>query len=65
MTFTCSVTKRTVTRAALETRDDLASLHRELAANVPFRGARSGAAGTPADRNVELRIAPPFPLTCL
>ncbi len=54
-----------VARAALETRDDLASLHRELAANVPFRGARSGAAGTPADRNVELRIAPPFPLTSL
>jgi hypothetical protein len=50
---------------ALETGDDLASLHRELAANVPFRGARSGAAGTPADRNVDLRIAPPFPLACL
>jgi hypothetical protein len=48
--------------AALDSRDDLASLHRELAANVPFRGARSGAAGTPADRNVELRITPPFPL---
>jgi hypothetical protein len=40
----------------------LASLHRELAANVPFRGARSDAAGTPGDRNVELRVAPPFPL---
>ena len=51
-----------VVPAALDTRDDLASLHRELAANVPFRGARSGAAGTPADRNVELRITPPFPL---
>jgi metallophosphoesterase (TIGR03767 family) len=51
-----------VAPAALETRDDLASLHRELAANVPFRGARSGAAGTPADRNVELRVFPPFPL---
>ena len=51
-----------VAPAALDTRDDLASLHRELAANVPFRGAHSGAAGTPADRNVELRIAPPFPL---
>jgi len=34
----------------------------ELAANVPFRGAGSSAAGTPADRNVELRITPPFPL---
>jgi hypothetical protein len=51
-----------VVPAALDTCDDLASLHRELAANVPFRGARFGAAGTPADRNVELRITPPFPL---
>jgi metallophosphoesterase (TIGR03767 family) len=50
---------------ALETCDDLASLHRELAANVPFRGARSGAAGTPTDRNVELRITAPFPLASL
>jgi metallophosphoesterase (TIGR03767 family) len=47
----------------LETGDGLASLHRELAANVPFRGARSVAAGTPGDRNVELRITLPFPLT--
>jgi metallophosphoesterase (TIGR03767 family) len=54
-----------VARTALETVDDLASLHRELAANVPFRGAASAAAGTPADRNVELRIAPPFPLASL
>jgi len=51
-----------VAPASLETCDDLASLHRELAANVPFRGAHSGAAGTPGDRNVELRITPPFPL---
>jgi hypothetical protein len=49
--------------ASLETRAGLASLHRELAANVPLRGAGSGAAGTPADRNVELRVTPPFPLT--
>jgi hypothetical protein len=48
--------------ASLETRDGLASLHRELAANVPLRGAHSSAAGTPSDRNVELRITPPFPL---
>ena len=47
---------------SLETGDGLASLHRELAANVPFRGAHSGAAGTPSDRNVELRISPPFAL---
>jgi metallophosphoesterase (TIGR03767 family) len=46
----------------LEYGDGLASLHRELAANVPFRGARSDAAGTPGDRNVELRITLPFPL---
>jgi metallophosphoesterase (TIGR03767 family) len=52
-----------VAATSLETRAGLASLHRELAANVPFRGAGSGAAGTPADRNVELRVIPPFPLT--
>jgi metallophosphoesterase (TIGR03767 family) len=51
-----------VAPASLETGDDLASLHRELAANVPFRGSHSGAADTPSDRNVELRITPPFPL---
>ena len=51
-----------VAAASLETRAGLASLHRELAANVPFRGAGSAAAGTPADRNVELRVTPPFPL---
>jgi len=49
----------------LETSDGLASLHRELAANVPFRGARSLAAGTPGDRNVELRITLPFALSRL
>jgi hypothetical protein len=51
--------------ASLDTGDGLASLHRELAANVPFRGAASAAAGTPADRNVELRVTPPFPLSRL
>jgi metallophosphoesterase (TIGR03767 family) len=49
----------------LEIGDGLASLHRELAANVPFRGARSSAAGTPGDRNVELRSTLPFPLSRL
>ncbi|MGH3151535.1 MAG: TIGR03767 family metallophosphoesterase, partial [Streptosporangiaceae bacterium] len=44
----------------LETSDELASLHRELAANVPWDVATL--AGRPADRNVELRIIPPFPL---
>jgi metallophosphoesterase (TIGR03767 family) len=48
---------------SLDTSDDLASLHRELAANVPFGGgAGSGRSGVAADRNVELRMAPPFPL---
>ena len=46
--------------ASLETTDDLAALHRELAANVPWGAATL--AGTPRDRNVELRVLPPFPL---
>jgi hypothetical protein len=45
---------------SLETSDDLAALHRELAANVPWDV--SVMAGAAADRNVELRVAPPFPL---
>ena len=45
---------------SLATSDDLAALHRELAANVPWD--ISVMAGTAADRNVELRLAPPFPL---
>ena len=48
--------------ASLETGADLAALHRELAANVPFGGAGSGLAGATLDRNVELRLRPPFPL---
>ncbi len=44
----------------LETVDELAALHRELAANVPWDVA--ALAGAPGDRNVELRIIPPFPL---
>jgi len=44
----------------LETSDELASLHRELAANVPWDVATL--AGRPGDRNVELRIIPPFSL---
>jgi metallophosphoesterase (TIGR03767 family) len=47
---------------SLDSVSELASLHRELAANMPFIGADSGRAGTPADRNVELRMAAPFPL---
>ena len=47
---------------SLETRDDLASLHRELAANMPVIGANSYRSGLPADRNAQLRVVPPFPL---
>lgn len=46
----------------LITRPQLASLHRELAANVPWAGAGSRLEGTPADRNVVLPVAAPFPL---
>jgi metallophosphoesterase (TIGR03767 family) len=46
--------------ASLDTTDDLAALHRELAANVPW--AVSVMAGAVTDRNTELRVLPPFPL---
>ena len=39
---------------------DLAALHRELAANVPWDV--TAMAGAISDRNVELRVTPPFPL---
>jgi len=51
-----------VAPGSLDTNGGLASLHRELAANVPFLGAGSGRAGAVTDRNVELRMPPPFPL---
>jgi hypothetical protein len=38
------------------------ALHRELAANAPLADTGSGLAGEPGDRNVLLRIRPPFPL---
>jgi len=47
---------------SLDTGDDLAALHRELAANMPLIGADSERAGAHADRNTELRLTPPFPL---
>ena len=47
---------------SLDTGDDLAALHRELAANMPLIGADSDRAGVASDRNIELRIRPPFPL---
>jgi hypothetical protein len=49
-----------VSPAALKTVDDLAALHRELSANVPW--PVSALAGAASDRNTELRIVPPFPL---
>jgi hypothetical protein len=48
----------TAPSVTLATPDDLAALHRELAANVPWDVTVM--AGTAADRNVELRVAPPF-----
>ncbi len=48
--------------AAQFTGADIAGLHRELAGNVPYAGFDSLRSGTPADRNVELRLAAPFPL---
>ncbi len=47
------------------TSGELAALHRELAANVPFGGAGSGLPGLADDRNTELRLAAPFPLARL
>jgi hypothetical protein len=49
-----------VPAARPETTDDLASLHRELAANIPWGAA--ALAGDASDRNVALRVIPPFPL---
>jgi metallophosphoesterase (TIGR03767 family) len=40
---------------------ELAGLHRELAANVPWAGADSGREGRPIDRNAILRLRAPFP----
>jgi metallophosphoesterase (TIGR03767 family) len=41
---------------------DLASLHRELAANMPLIGVDSDRPGLAGDRNAELRMPAPFPL---
>jgi metallophosphoesterase (TIGR03767 family) len=40
----------------------LASLHRELAANSPYRGMVWGLEGSALDRNVALAVRAPFPL---
>ena len=50
---------------ALASIDDLASLHRELSVNIPFGGEHPGRTGAATDRNVELLISPPFPLSRL
>lgn len=50
---------------SLQSGRQLAALHRELAANVPFAGMESTRPGTPADRNVELKVTAPFPLARL
>jgi len=49
-----------VAPVSLETADDLAALHRELASNVPWD--ISAMAGATSDRNTELRVVLPFPL---
>jgi metallophosphoesterase (TIGR03767 family) len=51
-----------VTPGPVQTSDDLAALHRELAANMPFIGADSTRPGLIGDRNAELRLPVPFPL---
>lgn len=42
--------------------EHLASLHRELAGNVPGGGFGSRLEGTPKDRNAEVVLPAPFPL---
>ena len=44
---------------------DLASLHREIGGNSPRGGFGSAHGGSPADRNVELRLRAPFDLAHL
>jgi hypothetical protein len=42
------------------TQQEMAGLHRELAANDPLAGAASERSGTAADRNVVLTLPAPF-----
>jgi metallophosphoesterase (TIGR03767 family) len=51
--------------SSLGTGGDLAALHRELAANSPLGGHGSSLPGAHDDRNVELCLRPPFPLSRL
>jgi metallophosphoesterase (TIGR03767 family) len=67
LSITCTMIDHDSPLAAqsLDRDEDLAALHRELAANMPFAGAHTARPGTPGDRNVELLLAEPFPLTQL
>ncbi len=47
----------------LQTAGELAALHRELAANIPW--GTPAMAGEATDRNTDLRMVPPFPLSRL
>ena len=47
---------------AVVTPQELAGLHRQLAANDPFAGMATPRSGTAADRNVVLTLPAPFPL---
>jgi metallophosphoesterase (TIGR03767 family) len=61
LSIVCTVLDHAAPPSPAEARGPLrlASLHRELAANDPFRGARGDAAGDPADRNAELVVPMP------
>jgi metallophosphoesterase (TIGR03767 family) len=64
LSIVCTMVDHDTPAAArsLDSIDDLASLHRELAANMPMGGVHhSGGEGTAADRNTELLISAPFP----
>jgi hypothetical protein len=64
LAFVCTMVDHDspLTPGSLATRPQLASLHRELAANVPWAGAGSTLEGLESDRNVILPMAAPFPL---
>jgi len=65
MSITCTMLDHDSPTApgAADGRLGLASLHRELAANVPWAGFGSDLAGQTWDRNVALRLRAPFPLS--
>ncbi len=67
LTIVCTMVDHSAAPAVgpVLTGDDMASLHRELAANMPFLGADSGRDGAAADRNVVLRVPAPFRLAAL